>query len=476
MYAADELPSAWAPGSNTTFHAARVIRWRELSHLQHLADGAMCSCFTAELEGYGTVVVKKPSRRSNETPEEIERELDIEKAYLASLSHPNIIRLIGSGRRGINKQFEPFLVLEYLAGNTLSNRIRERREGDLEPPHFVLDGNKNYFPWAQAMGWARDMASALHYMHQEASAGHMYICRDLKPDNIGFTADGTLKIFDFGLAKRVARKSGTNQKYTMTSRTGTIRYMAPEAFLGCWYNEKVDVYAWSHVVAEMLSLDVPYNHMGTHQFRQTVALGNRRPQVERRWPTSIQRLLRRCWDRNPSCRPSFWEVLKAGILEQAAGPQHSWFHHFSLRRPSTPDARKTRVGRAPAAVPATTGKGRSSNNSNDATGAGGAASRLRVATIDTAGEPHQRSPVRRPSRDSSVLAEEIGAPSPVAPVATVATKSTPSGGGDGATSYGAALSEEMHGGGSSAESKLPVIRLGPLVLPVCFFGRDGRAW
>lgn len=66
MYAADELPSAWAPGSNTTFHAARVIRWRELSNLRHLADGAMCSCFTAELEGYGTVVVKKPSRRSNE--------------------------------------------------------------------------------------------------------------------------------------------------------------------------------------------------------------------------------------------------------------------------------------------------------------------------------------------------------------------------------------------------------------------------
>lgn len=42
---------------------------------------------------------------------------------------------------------------------------------------------------------AQDMASALRYMHEQASAQYAYICRDLKPDNIGFTADGELKIF-----------------------------------------------------------------------------------------------------------------------------------------------------------------------------------------------------------------------------------------------------------------------------------------
>ncbi|CAM9996876.1 unnamed protein product, partial [Hapterophycus canaliculatus] len=104
--------------------------------------------------------------------------------------------------------------------------------------------------------FGQDIAAALHYMHHEASPRHMYVCRDLKPDNIGFDADGNIKVFDLGLAKRVTRKAGANHRYTMTSRCGTIRYMAPEAFLGCSYNEKVDVYAWSHVVAEMLSLDV----------------------------------------------------------------------------------------------------------------------------------------------------------------------------------------------------------------------------
>lgn len=52
------------------------------------------------------------------------------------------------------------------------------------------------------------MASALHYMHHEASKGYVYICRDLKPDNIGFAADGTLKIFggyQGSTTKRLAR-------------------------------------------------------------------------------------------------------------------------------------------------------------------------------------------------------------------------------------------------------------------------------
>lgn len=102
-----------------------------------------------------------------QTREEIERQLDIEKAYLAQLRHPHIIRLLGAGRRGINAYFEPFLVLEFLQGGTLGQLIKERREGGggaedglnrrrggFEFSHLV-DGRKNYIPWAQAMRWAR---------------------------------------------------------------------------------------------------------------------------------------------------------------------------------------------------------------------------------------------------------------------------------------------------------------------------------
>lgn len=103
-----------------------------------------------------------------QTREEIERQLDIEKAYLSSLNHPHIIRLLGAGTRGLRAGLEPFLVLEYLEGGTLGQLIKKRREGGgetveegvnrrraaFELPHFV-DGTKNYIPWKQAMGWAR---------------------------------------------------------------------------------------------------------------------------------------------------------------------------------------------------------------------------------------------------------------------------------------------------------------------------------
>lgn len=77
MYTAEQVSSA--PGSNTEFHPARrVIRWKELKGMQYLADGAMCSCYTAQLAGHGTVVVKKPSRRSSE----VSRSLVVEHAVV----------------------------------------------------------------------------------------------------------------------------------------------------------------------------------------------------------------------------------------------------------------------------------------------------------------------------------------------------------------------------------------------------------
>lgn len=72
----------------------------------------------------------------------------------------------------------------------------------------------------------------------------------------------------------------------------------------------------------------PYNHMTTQQFRETVALGSRRPHVERRWPRSIQRLLKRCWDADPSARPSFREILDVGTLEQARVCYYYYFYSY----------------------------------------------------------------------------------------------------------------------------------------------------
>jgi len=65
---------------------------------------------------------------------------------------------------------------------------------------------------------------------------------DLKPDNIGFAADGTIKLLDFGLATVVRQRSQLDEMYEMTGFTGSLRYMSPEVAERRPYSERVDQY------------------------------------------------------------------------------------------------------------------------------------------------------------------------------------------------------------------------------------------
>jgi len=77
--------------------------------------------------------------------------------------------------------------------------------------------------WLQRLSVVRDIAKAIEHLH-----GEKIIYRDLKPDNLGFNAAGELKLFDFGLAKRLTPDLATdNDLYLLTGNTGSLRYMAP---------------------------------------------------------------------------------------------------------------------------------------------------------------------------------------------------------------------------------------------------------
>ena len=65
---------------------------------------------------------------------------------------------------------------------------------------------------------------------------------DLKPDNIGFSADGSIKLLDFGLATVVRQRSQLDEMYEMTGFTGSLRYMSPEVAERRPYSERVDQY------------------------------------------------------------------------------------------------------------------------------------------------------------------------------------------------------------------------------------------
>ena len=155
---------------------------------------------------------------------------------------------------------------------------------------------------------AKELASALNYLHSEVHPLAMIIHRDLKPENLGLTADGVLKLFDFGLCRCVQKRQSDEGTYQMTGCAGSLRYMAPEVVLKKPYTEKVDVYSYGLVIWAIAKNDNPYKYYDRETHRSRVVLKGERPELYSQWPKDFRDLLTMCWHNDPAMRPTFEEI------------------------------------------------------------------------------------------------------------------------------------------------------------------------
>jgi len=148
---------------------------------------------------------------------------------------------------------------------------------------------------------AIDTASALIYLHENC-----IIHRDLKPANIGYDRHGVLKLFDFGLAIELPSSSSENPNrvYTIANKAGTSRYMAPEVIKEKPHNAKSDVFSFTVLLWEILSLEKPYDGLSSQEVLDSVSNRGNRPPVPATWPKSIQKLLKQGWAKKIDDRPS----------------------------------------------------------------------------------------------------------------------------------------------------------------------------
>ena len=166
-----------------------------------------------------------------------------EAQVLASLNHQNIAHIHGLEL----SESGPFLVLEFVEGPTLADRIA------LGP-----------IPIEEALGIARQIADALEAAHERG-----VIHRDLKPANVKVSDEGAVKVLDFGLAKAIDQGSGIGDQgsgeransptITTPAMTqaglilGTAAYMSPEQAKGRVVDKRSDVWAFGCVLYEMLA-------------------------------------------------------------------------------------------------------------------------------------------------------------------------------------------------------------------------------
>ena len=181
-----------------------------------------------------TELAERPDRRAR---------FEAEARAISALSHPHICTLFDVGDAVVadRDSSEPnrlqFLVMEYLEGETLDDRLR-----------------RGPLPAKEVLRFAIEIADALDHAHRER-----IVHRDLKPSNVMLTASG-VKLLDFGLAKDVTAKptasmatiSYEHRKLTAEGTIiGTFQYMAPEQLEGKPADPRTDTFAFGTVLYEM---------------------------------------------------------------------------------------------------------------------------------------------------------------------------------------------------------------------------------
>ena len=230
-----------------------------------------------------------------------------EAKTLAALNHPCIAQIYGLEQSG----HAPALVMELVEGDDLAQRLA-----------------RGPVPLDEALPIARQIAEALEAAH-EAGIVH----RDLKPANIKVRPDGTVKVLDFGLAKALEQGSGIRdqgsgrvaESPTITSPAvtmhgvilGTAAYMSPEQAKGKAVDRRADIWAFGCVLYEMLTARCAFD--GEDITDTIAAVVTKEPDWSRlpaSTPPSVERLLRRCLEKQSANRLPHIGVARLELLER----------------------------------------------------------------------------------------------------------------------------------------------------------------
>ena len=235
-------------------------------------------------------LAERPERRAR---------FEIEARAISALSHPHICTLFDVGDVG----GRAFLVMEFLDGETLSDRL-----------------TRGALPIGDVLRYASEIADALEHAHREG-----VVHRDIKPSNVLLTAAGA-KLLDFGLAKRALLEDddpcATESMYrTMTADgtlVGTVQYMAPEQLEGKAIDARTDVFGFGMLLYEMTTGQKAFpgdsraSLIAAILTAQPATIAVARPAECGRAPAGLDHIVQRCLAKEPVER---WQTARDLMLE-----------------------------------------------------------------------------------------------------------------------------------------------------------------
>lgn len=199
--------------------------------IKRIGSGGMADVYMAKDHKLNRNIAVKVLKREYVDDAKFLKKFQTEAQAIASLIHPNIVNIYDVGAEdGVN-----YIVMELAEGVTLKEYIR--RVGHLSAKETV--------------DITLQIAAAIAHAHKN----HI-IHRDIKPQNILISENGTIKVTDFGIAKA----ANSNTVTSTATAIGSVHYISPEQAKGRFCDEKSDIYSLGITMYEMVTGQVPFDH------------------------------------------------------------------------------------------------------------------------------------------------------------------------------------------------------------------------
>ncbi|MBN2260988.1 MAG: Stk1 family PASTA domain-containing Ser/Thr kinase [Clostridiales bacterium] len=198
--------------------------------MEKIGEGGMANVYKAKCHVLQRFVAVKILKSQFNDDEEFIEKFDHESKSAAQLNHPNIVNIFDVGVEGKTR----YIVMEYINGITLKKHIRDK--------NGPLDEN-------EILRFSLQIASALEHAHK-----NNIIHRDIKPQNIMISENGTAKVADFGIAKAINSSTIVHKKEMF----GSVHYSSPEQTKGSFIDKRSDIYSLGVVMYEMATGKLPF--------------------------------------------------------------------------------------------------------------------------------------------------------------------------------------------------------------------------
>ncbi len=263
--------------------------------LSKIGSGGTSIVYKARRLSDGFIVAIKVVRDELEDIDEHERHFRHEAEALAKMSHRNVRRILAVGQWNGSL----YMVTEYIDGQTLKDIIAQN--GPLPPK--------------KAMDYALQIAAGMEHAHMKN-----IIHRDIKPQNILVSNDGTVKIVDFGIARVLSQTTRTMGGKDVV---GSVHYISPEQARGSHVDSRTDIYSFGVLLYEMFTGRVPFE--GDEAVSIAMKHVNQTPEAPQSVNPAISKgindIILKCMQKDPAKRYQTASELREDLLLYVANPE-----------------------------------------------------------------------------------------------------------------------------------------------------------